>query len=62
MLPDPPACAMIHRHYRLLPRSLPDPADHKRDQEEESFRLASLTALGTTVVMNYLHTGRYIAD
>jgi len=31
-------------------------------QEEESFRLASLTALGTTVVMNYLHTGRYIAD
>jgi hypothetical protein len=31
-------------------------------QEDESLRLASLTALGTTVVMNYLHTGRYIAD
>jgi hypothetical protein len=30
--------------------------------EEESVRLASLTALGTTVVMNYLHTGRYIPD
>ena len=30
--------------------------------EEESYRLASLTALGTTVVMNYLHTGRYIPD
>ncbi len=30
--------------------------------EEESYRLASLAALGTTVVMNYLHTGRYIAD
>ncbi len=30
--------------------------------EEEAFRLASLTALGTTVVMNYLHTGRYIPD
>jgi hypothetical protein len=30
--------------------------------EEEALRLASLTALGTTVVMNYLHTGRYIAD
>ncbi len=31
-------------------------------EEEESFKLASLTALGTTVVMNYLHTGRYIPD
>lgn len=31
-------------------------------EEEESFRLASLTALGTAVVMNYLHTGRYIPD
>jgi hypothetical protein len=30
--------------------------------EEESYSLASLAALGTTVVMNYLHTGRYIAD
>lgn len=30
--------------------------------EEESFSLASLAALGTSVVMNYLHTGRYIAD
>jgi len=29
---------------------------------EESHSLASLTALGTTVVMNYLHTGRYIPD
>ncbi len=30
--------------------------------EEEGSRLASLTALGTAVVMNYLHTGRYIPD
>ncbi len=30
--------------------------------DDEKFRLASLAALGTTVVMNYLHTGRYIAD
>jgi hypothetical protein len=30
--------------------------------EEESYSLASLAALGTTVVMNYLHTGRYIPD
>jgi hypothetical protein len=30
--------------------------------EEESYKLAALTALGTTVVMNYLHTGRYIPD
>ncbi len=30
--------------------------------EEESYSLASVTALGTTVVMNYLHTGRYIPD
>jgi hypothetical protein len=30
--------------------------------DEESYGLASLTALGTTVVMNYLHTGRYIPD
>lgn len=30
--------------------------------ENEGCSLASLTALGTTVVMNYLHTGRYIAD
>ena len=30
--------------------------------EEEGYTLASLAALGTTVVMNYLHTGRYIAD
>jgi hypothetical protein len=30
--------------------------------DEESVSLASLTALGTTVVMNYLHTGRYIPD
>lgn len=31
-------------------------------QDQESYGLASLTALGTTVVMNYLHTGRYIPD
>jgi hypothetical protein len=30
--------------------------------EDENCSLASLTALGTTVVMNYLHTGRYIPD
>jgi hypothetical protein len=30
--------------------------------DEESLSLASLAALGTTVVMNYLHTGRYIPD
>jgi len=30
--------------------------------EDEAGRLANLTALATTVVMNYLHTGRYIAD
>jgi hypothetical protein len=30
--------------------------------DEEGYSLASLTALGTTVVMNYLHTGRYISD
>jgi len=30
--------------------------------EEEASCLASLAALGTTVVMNYLHTGRYIPD
>jgi hypothetical protein len=30
--------------------------------EDESYRLASVAALGTTVVMNYLHTGRYIPD
>ncbi len=30
--------------------------------DEESSSLASLAALGTTVVMNYLHTGRYIPD
>jgi hypothetical protein len=30
--------------------------------DEESSCLASLTALGTTIVMNYLHTGRYISD
>ena len=30
--------------------------------DEESYSLASLAALGTTVVMNYLHTGRYIPD
>jgi hypothetical protein len=29
---------------------------------EESYCLASLTSLGTSVVMNYLHTGRYIPD
>lgn len=31
-------------------------------QDDEIHSLASLAALGTTVVMNYLHTGRYIAD
>jgi len=30
--------------------------------DEESYSLASLASLGTAVVMNYLHTGRYIAD
>jgi hypothetical protein len=30
--------------------------------DDESYSLASLAALGTTVVMNYLHTGRYISD
>lgn len=30
--------------------------------DEEGSSLASLAALGTTVVMNYLHTGRYISD
>jgi hypothetical protein len=30
--------------------------------ENEGYCLASLAALGTTVVMNYLHTGRYIPD
>jgi len=34
----------------------------KLPAEDEKYRLASLTALGTTVVMNYLHTGRYIPD
>lgn len=29
---------------------------------KESHSLASLTSLGTSVVMNYLHTGRYIPD
>jgi hypothetical protein len=29
---------------------------------EQSYCLASLTSLGTTIVMNYLHTGRYIPD
>jgi hypothetical protein len=30
--------------------------------DDEGFCLASLAALGTAVVMNYLHTGRYIPD
>jgi hypothetical protein len=30
--------------------------------DDESYCLASLASLGTTVVMNYLHTGRYIPD
>jgi hypothetical protein len=30
--------------------------------EDDGFPLASIAALGTTVVMNYLHTGRYIPD
>ena len=30
--------------------------------EEETASLVSLASLGTTVVMNYLHTGRYIPD
>ncbi len=30
--------------------------------DEETACLTSLAALGTSVVMNYLHTGRYIAD
>jgi len=32
------------------------------DRNEESIRLASLSSLGTTVVMNYLHTSSYIRD
>jgi hypothetical protein len=32
------------------------------EPDDESYCLASLAALGTTVVMNYLHTGRYIPD
>lgn len=30
--------------------------------DEEACSLAALATLGTTVVMNYLHTGRYISD
>jgi hypothetical protein len=30
--------------------------------DDESYGLASLASLGTTIVMNYLHTGRYIPD
>lgn len=30
--------------------------------DEETYCLASIAALGTTVVMNYIHTGRYIPD
>ena len=30
--------------------------------DDESYSLASLASLGTTIVMNYLQTGRYIAD
>jgi hypothetical protein len=30
--------------------------------DEEGYSLASLASLGTTIVMNYLHTGRYISD
>jgi hypothetical protein len=49
-----PVIAKFQQRSRYLGLSLlPD---------DESERLASLTALGTAVVMNYLHTGRYIAD
>jgi hypothetical protein len=34
----------------------------KLPADDETYRLASLTSLGTAVVMNYLHTGRYIPD
>jgi hypothetical protein len=49
-----PVIVKFFRRCRDLELYLPE--------EEESFRLASLTALTTTVVMNYLHTGRYIPD
>jgi hypothetical protein len=49
-----PVISKFFRRCRELNLKLPP--------EEESYSLASLTALGTTVVMNYLHTGRYIPD
>ncbi len=49
-----PVIVKFFRRCRDLELYLPE--------EEESFRLASLTALTTAVVMNYLHTGRYIPD
>ncbi len=33
-----------------------------QSSESEGYSLAALTAFGTTVVMNYLYTGRYIPD
>jgi hypothetical protein len=49
-----PIVSKFFQRCRDLSLSLP--------AEDEKYRLASLTALGTTVVMNYLHTGRFIPD
>ena len=49
-----PVIIKFYERCRDLELSLPT--------EEEKYRLSSLTALGTTVVMNYLHSGRYIPD
>ncbi len=49
----PVIARFFHRCRELGLSLLPD---------EESYSMASLAALGTTVVMNYLHTGRYIPD
>lgn len=49
-----PVIIKFFRRCRDLRLSLP--------ADEESYMLASVAALGTTVVMNYLHTGRYIPD
>lgn len=43
----------LQRSRKLALTYLPD---------DEMLRLSALTALGTAIVMNYLHTGRYIAD
>jgi hypothetical protein len=49
-----PVIGMFFLRCHELELSLP-PGD-------QSYCLASLTSLGTSVVMNYLHTGRYIPD